>query len=154
MAVYVIDANVWIRIWRNHPPDIWRAFWGQLDATIAGGTIRSPEEVREELAKGTDGLVETLRVRNGLFAPLDDQLMDSMAEVMARCPSLTDISGERNRADPFVIALARRDGGKVVSDERPKKPTETRLRIPDGCQEFGVPCLKWFDFLREIGWTL
>ncbi len=56
MPPYIIDTNVWIRIWHNHPPDIYVNVWQRIDAAIADGTIRSPEEVRQELERGTDNL--------------------------------------------------------------------------------------------------
>lgn len=42
MPPYVIDANIWINVWRNHPPDIYVNVWQRIDAAIADGTIRAP----------------------------------------------------------------------------------------------------------------
>ena len=121
MPLYVIDSSIWIRLWENHPPDIFRDLWEQLDASIASGEIRSPEEVLYELQRGTDILAETLEAREGLFVPLDGPLMTVVREIVGRCVGLTDLEGERNRADPFVVALARLHNGVVVTDERPRR---------------------------------
>lgn len=153
MPPYVIDSSIWIRIWRNHPPDIFVTFWQQLDASIAAGHVRSPEEVLHELERGTDELAAFLEQRPGLFAPLDQALMMSVADVQNQCP-LADTDGERNRADPFVVALARVLNGTVVTGEQPRRDPNGRHKIPDACNHFGVPWRDWFGFLREVGWQL
>jgi hypothetical protein len=71
-APYVVDASIWIRIWRNHPPDIFVSLWEKLDAAIAAGDLVSPDEVLQELQRGVDNLAETLSTRTALFSPLDD----------------------------------------------------------------------------------
>lgn len=152
-APYVIDASIWINVWRTHPPDIYVSVWARIDMAIGNGTIRSPEDVRQELERGTDDLAEFLSRRDGLFAALDEAQMVAVGEVQTRCEGLADEDGERNRGDPFVVALARILGGTVVTAERSRRDPNGRPRIPDACQEFGIPCLNWFDFLREVGWA-
>lgn len=151
---YVIDSSIWIRIGKNHPPDIFVDFWRQLDTSIAAGELCSPEEVLHELERGTDDLPGLLRQRSGLFAPLDDSLMAGVSDVMRECSDLADLTAERNRADPFVVALAKILPATVVTGERPRRGPTGRRRIPDACQHLGVRWLDWFDFLREVGWRL
>jgi hypothetical protein len=55
-----------------------------------------------------------------------------------------------NGADPWIIAHAIADGGTVVSQETDKRPNANRVRIPDVCQHFGVPCIKVWDMLRNL----
>jgi hypothetical protein len=92
--------------------------------------------------------------REGLCVPLDQELMAAVSEVMARCPDLVDPEAERNRADPFVIALARLRNGTVVTGEQPGWQPGARPRIPDACAQLGIAWLDWFGFLRAIGWRL
>jgi hypothetical protein len=154
---YVIDASTWIRLWRNHPPDIFGHLWEQLDASVAAGEVISPEEALRELERGSDDLAETLAGRSGLaglFAPLDEALMAAVSTVLTVLPDLVDENSERNRADPFVVALARLRGGTVVTDERFRRGPTGRPRIPDACAHLGIECLDWFGFLRAVGWRL
>ncbi len=125
--------------------------WQHLDGAIAAGTLHSPEEVRHELERGTDGLAEFLLQRNGAFIPLDAGQMAAVGEVQAQCPLAAD-EGERNRADAFVVALARVGAGTVVTREQPRRDGNARHKIPDACAHFNVPCQDWFGFLREVGW--
>ena len=152
---YVIDADVWINVWRTHPPDIYVNFWNQIDGAITAGTLYSPEEVRHELERGTDGLAQYLLnpPRNAVFIPLDDGQLAAVSEIQAQCPLAVD-EGERNRADAFGVALGRARNGTVVTRERPRRDAQARHKIPDACQHFSIPCRDWFTFLREVGWPL
>ncbi len=153
-APYVVDTGIWIRIGQHHPPDIFVRLWQHLDATIAASNLISPEEVLQELERGSDDLAATVGARVGLFLPLDDPQMAAVADVMQACPTLIDTESERNRADPFVVALARVRGGTVVTDERPRKAATAPFKIPDARAHYHIPCLDWFGFLREVGWRL
>ena len=68
---YIVDASIWIRVWRTHPPDIYVYVWQRLDEAIQDGSLRSPHEVFRELERGTDDLAQNLRQRGPLFVPLD-----------------------------------------------------------------------------------
>jgi hypothetical protein len=145
---------VWIRIGRNHPRDIFVTLWERLEGGIADGSIRSPEEVVHELEQGDDDLAEQLKGAGGLFVPLAQPLQDAVREVMVRCSSLADPASDRNRADPFVVGLARLRGGIVVTEEKPRRADTAPMKIPDACGVFGLPYLNWFGFLRDRGWRL
>jgi Domain of unknown function (DUF4411) len=151
---YVIDTSIWIHVGRHHPPDIFRSIWQGFDAAIAVGSVVSPEEVLHELEQGDDGLAVSLGPRSGLFVPLDEALMTAVAEVVRTCPGLVDEEAERGRADPFVVALARVREGTVVTRERPRRAATGPFRILDACAHYGLVCLDWFGFLREVGWQL
>lgn len=151
---YVVDASAWIDIGRFHPRDIFVTLWHRLDSLIAAGDLISPEDVLRELERGADDLAEYLETKAGLFLPLDEAQQTAVAEVLAACPTLANAEGERNRADPFVVALARIRGGSVVSQERTRGGASGRYSIPDACAHFTIPCLRWLDFLREVGWQL
>jgi hypothetical protein len=153
MPLYVVDASIWIRIGRNHPPDIFKRLWQHLDQAIAAGEVRSPEEVLHELEQGTDDLAETLAARAGLFLPLDEALARATEAVQAICP-LTDATGERSRGDPFVVASAQLNGGTVVSGEGHRRAPTAPHKIPDACDQLGIPHLDWFGFLRATEWDL
>lgn len=107
--------------------------------------------MRQELERGTDDLAAFLSQRDSLFVPLDGPQMAAVGDIQAQCP-LGDEDGERNRADAFVVALARVVAGTVVTGERPRRGVTGRHRIPDACAHFGTLCRDWFGFLREIGW--
>jgi predicted nucleic acid-binding protein len=153
-ARYVVDTSIWIRIWQNHPPDIFDNLWSQLRKTIGNGDIVSPEEVLHELRRGTDGLGDLLNQESGLFLPLEDDIQVGVSLVMAECSDLADAEAERNRADPFVVAVGLMRDVTVVTGESPRKTEAKRRKIPDACDHFRIPRLDWFGFLRDVGWKL
>jgi len=150
---FVVDASIWVRIGRNHPKDIFKRFWAQLDEAIAAGVLRSPEEVLHELEKGYDDLAKELGARGGLFLPLDQALGKATEDVEAEC-HLTDPDGERSRGDPFVVACAQMNGWTVLSGERPRKDPSAKMKIPDACDHLKIPHVDWFAFLRAMKWDL
>lgn len=153
MPLFVFDADIWIRIGRNHPPDIFLSLWERLDAAIGDSYLRSPEEVLHELRQGSDDLAARLEQKNGLFVPLEPDIQAASREVINRF-GLHDPTSDRNRADPFVVAVARARGGIVVTGEAPRRSDTAPYKIPDACRELGLECLGWFDFLRRVGWRL
>ena len=58
----------------------------------------------------------------------------------------------RNRADPFVIALAELRGATVVTGEG-SDGTERRPKIPYVCQQRDIPCIRFLQFIQDEGWT-
>lgn len=154
MPLHIFDASVWIRVSRNHPPDIFVSLWERLDAEIAAGQIRSPDEVLHELEHGDDDLGERLSQWADLFVPLTDDLQAAVARVMSECPTLTEPESDRNRADPFVVALGSSTSGVIVSNEKHRRANSPRMKIPDACDILGLPHVDWFGYLRSQGWRL
>jgi hypothetical protein len=38
--------------------------------------------------------------------------------------------------------------------ERPRRAQTGPFKIPDACGHYDIACIDWFDFLREVGWSL
>jgi hypothetical protein len=151
--LYVFDTSVWIDIRRACPPDIFVRLWAAIAAAIANGTLRCPEAVLPEVERITrDGLDSILKGYPGLFVPLDVHLQGSLRTVLQHGQDLVDPSGQTDRADPYLIALAYLHGGTVVTQEVRRRGTTGRKKIPDVCADVGVRCLDWDSFLREVGW--
>jgi hypothetical protein len=151
---YVVDTSVWITAWRHYPPDVdlFAPFWDGVGRMIKAGLLCSPEEVRVELEKGTDGLAPYLKKIDGLFHPFDEEHQLALIEVQ-KVVSLVDPDSDRNRADPFVVSLAKAKDGTVVSDEWPRKHKSGRPKIPDACKQFAIPCVRLLEFLKTEPWT-
>jgi hypothetical protein len=152
--VYVFDTSVWIDLFRGYPPDLFPGLWARIDAAIASGQLVSPHEVLVELDNGNDAIAPILKAKAGLFAPLDTALQAEVTSVLARCPTLVDAGATRDKADPYVVALAVLRSATVVTGEKPAKPNAARMKIPDACAASGVTALDLFAFLRAEGWRL
>ena len=73
---------------------------------------------------------------------------------VASLPKLVDEEAERGRADPFVVALARVQGGSVVTGERPAEASSAPFRIPGRVRALRASLSRRFGFLRGVGWQL
>lgn len=105
---YCIDTSAILDGWnRYYPREVFPLLWDNLENMISAGRLVAPDEVLRELAKNDDGAYEWARLHKGLFCPLDDNIQEATAEILAAFPRL--VNNERNRsvADPFVIAVAK-----------------------------------------------
>ena len=152
MSVYCLDTSAFLDGWvRYYPPDVFPALWKKLEAAIIRGDVISPEEVGDELSKKHDGVFQWTKAQSGLFVPMDDPTQDMTSKVLAKFPRLVKALSGRNRADPFVIALAKVRKGTVATAERARGSPE-RPRIPLVCDFFNIPCVNLLDMIRAMGW--
>ena len=56
---------------------------------------------------------------------------------------------KKNSADPFVIALAKQENCKVVTEEVPFRNSKSP-QIPDVCNEYKIECIDFVHFAREV----
>jgi hypothetical protein len=54
------------------------------------------------------------------------------------------------KGDPWIIAKARVIGAAVVTHESAVAPNARKVKVPNICRQFGVPCVNTFQFLREL----
>ena len=53
-------------------------------------------------------------------------------------------------ADPYLIAVGMVDGSIVVTNETAKNHPERK--IPFVCEQVGVTCMNFDDFMLHLGW--
>jgi hypothetical protein len=105
-ARYSLDTSALITAWvRNYPPDVFGPVWEHMDTLIHDGVIIASLEVLNELEKQDDDLFHWCKARaDGFFIDLVEELQDAVTALVAKYPKL--VATGRNKADPFVIALA------------------------------------------------
>lgn len=54
------------------------------------------------------------------------------------------------KADPWIIAKANAIGASVVTHETAAPANTRKVKVPNICQQFEVPFLNTFRFLREL----
>jgi hypothetical protein len=87
-----------------------------------------------------------------MFVPLDEDIQRATQEILDQFPRLVGTMKDRNRADPFVIALAKVKVAIVVTGEK-NVGTRDRPRIPIVCDHFGISHRTMLELIREKGWT-
>ncbi len=152
-ALYVFDTCAILETWvRNFPRDVAPGLWERLEAFIAEGVVVAPDEVFEEIAKKEDDVHEWAKARRErLFVPIDEEQAVCVREIVNGYPNM--LKSGRNRADPFVIALAQVKGLTVVTEEG-IDGSDRRPKIPYICGLLAVACTNVVGLMREQGWEL
>ena len=135
---------------RSYPPELFPQLWKNMEALIAAGRLVAPEEVRIELAVKDDETFAWAKGQSGLFVPFDIEQMRETTLIANRFRRFVDNPKVRNRADPFVIALAKARGYTVVTQEKPGSPDSPK--IPFVCDSIGVPYVRFLDIIRREQW--
>ncbi len=128
------------------------AFWRKVEDLISAKRLVSLIEVLNETQKRSDELHAWL-ARGEMFRELEDEIQIEAANVLATFPRLVGQRKLRTSADPFVIALARVEGLKIVTDEKPTFSLD-RPNIPDVCAAMGVSCIGLLELIRAEKWVI
>jgi hypothetical protein len=150
---FSLDTSSLIWAWRfAYPRANFPTLWQRLEGLIRDGRIRASSMVLAELERIEDELLEWARAQDGLFVELDRPQQESVRDVLAEFPGLAPAGEDRINADPFVIALAIRDGSTVFSQERLSGNPATP-KIPNVCAARGVECVNFLQFIARQGWV-
>ena len=149
MAKYVFDSNIFMNLQQRQPLDLYPSVWNKVSELMDNGIIISSHEVYEEILAGNDGLVEWVKSREACFYASDEKIQQDVREILKTHRGLVEGGKKMNNADPFVIALAKEYGCKVVSSESPSGNPKVP-RIPDVCNSMGIEYISFVNFQREM----
>ncbi len=161
MPRFWLDTNVFITPKNSYYSfDIAPGFWTFIDEQAEAGEIAAPALVYDELVgKSDDELAEWARDRRG--GPLFVQPSSSVQSALTRVADYVTSRYEPNQAadflrgaDPWVIAHAITQGGRVVTLEEAVPATSKKAKIPNVCAHFHVECASFFETLRALGMRL
>lgn len=153
---YLLDANTYIQAKNQYyGMDICPAYWDWLDQQFDQGLIGSVDMIGRELRDGNDQLAEWVRERPGHFIKNDDRETQRIfAHIVEAVMNGNYNPGNRDqflaKGDPWIIAKARTTGATVVTHESRLAPDTRKVKVPNICQLFQVPCMNTFQFLREL----
>ncbi len=150
---YCIDTSAIITAWnKNYPIDVFPTLWSNLDNLIDTGKMCAPDEVLKELEKKDDEVLKWAKRNNKMFSSLEEDIQKIASEILIQFPNLIDEnSTSPSFADPFIIALAKYKGITVVTEEK-FTTSPTRVKIPNVCAHFSVPCINLLDMVKELRW--
>ena len=148
--VYVVDTSSWLNIeLRADSEDVWRRIVDLIEA----GRIVAPAQVLAELRRNPmyDERIRPYEaaLQAGDIGSDDPEYIDYLmyvGQITHNYPSMAKATGEKTPADPYVIALAEREGYVVVADESTKRPSR---KIPGVCKDRKTPCITLDQFLEE-----
>ena len=165
-ANYIFDTNVILKAQITcYHPTICPGFWEFMTLRHWAGLLFSLDVVHDELlANPGEYDQEHLRVwlaQNSSAAQFflrakDDAVkkeFERMQEIIEANSNYNQKQVEKfiNGADLWLIAYAKVHGCVVVTEEQPADDAYSRVRIPDICRQFGVPCRNTFGMLEELG---
>jgi hypothetical protein len=152
-TLYCIDTSAlidWLE--RYYPPAAFPAIVAKVDALIDEGRLFLSEEVWEEVQVKDEAAKTWCTPRKDkLVVPTDSAVAIEVRSILQTHKRLVMNLKNRNRADPFVIAVANLKGAVVVTGE--DGGNENRPKIPYVCSQIGVECIGFLDLIQREGWT-
>jgi len=154
-AYYCFDTCALVTMWRHmYPPRNFPSVWQQMELHIKGGEIVIPREVYNELQVGNDDLFSFVKKQATIIVKdLDHEQVQLTFEILASFPGLVDINKSIPEADPYVIALARQKGWKIVTCEA-FSTSAAKPKIPNASAKYKIPCLSPLEFIGEMNWDI
>lgn len=161
--VYLLDASVLISAHNQYYPiDRVPEYWDWLRHHAAGGSVKMPIEIFEEIKdgpKGEDLLFKWL----GEDGCKDDLVLPDPASpgIVSRvielgyAPDLRDDEVEQIGRDPFLVAHAISEPGRCVVTVETSAPGKQRAKrkIPNVCDGLGAKWCDPFKFTRDLGFS-
>ena len=149
MSKYVFDTNVFINLQRMQPIDLYPSVWENVSKLMEEGIVVSSHEVFEEITIGDDELVLWAKKREAYYLLSDENIQMEVREILKLHRGLVEGGKKKNSADPFVIAVAKLCGGKVVTTET-LAGADQPPKIPNVCMALKIECIDFVSFQREM----
>ena len=151
--LYCVDTSALIDgLERYYPEEHFPALWERVDELVAAGRFFISEEVWEEVKQKDERAQEWVQPRLAdLVVRTDQAVVTATQQVLRGHELLVKNMKGRNRADPFVIAVAQIRGAIVVTGEG-SDGTANRPKIPYVCNQLGLTCIRFLDVVRAEGW--
>ncbi len=116
------------------------------------GRFLMSEEVVEEIKKKTAAVSAWCKPRETrMVVRTTNAVANTVTEILDQHKRLVMNLKGRNRADPFVVAVAKIRGAIVVTGEG-SDGTADRPKIPYVCAQLGIPCIRFLDVIRREKW--
>lgn len=159
---YLIDANVFIQAKDMYYRfDFCNGFWVWVTAAHAAGLVFSCKKVHAELVKGkaTDLAHQWAKqVPSGFFIDdvADPVVMKHYAAIMAWAqaanfkPSAKAEFAKADVADAFLIAVAKRHGYTIATQEKSSPEAKKKIYLPDAAKANGVKTVYVYDMLSSL----
>lgn len=153
-TVYSVDTSALIDgLERYYRPASFPSLWKQIDDLVDRGRLVCSEEVLEEATlRDLPTRQWCLERQDRLIVATDSSVAVEVRVLLGEYPALTKNLKGRNRADPFVIVVAKMRGATVVTGEG-QDGSVNRPKIPWVCRQLKVPCIRLADLIAQEGWA-
>lgn len=153
--IYSFDTSALIDgLERFYPQANFPALWERIDELIDRGRLRISEEAWKEavrVASSTKTWCEGANAnRSSAIHATDAAIGSVVGAIMSDYPQWSR-QGQKNGADPFVIAVDETLDGTVITGEKDGGPSKPK--IPYVCSERNVDCGRFVEVVKREGWT-
>jgi rRNA-processing protein FCF1 len=154
--IFCIDTNVLIQAWQNYySPNFCMDYWDILNQLGQKGTIFIPQAVFDEISKTDDDLLGWVKTSMLPIKKVDSAVTTCLQEIYSKDEKhkyLVDNTKQRSIADPWVIAHAIKEKATVVTkEEKVTALNSRRIKIPNVCENMGIPWINDFQLIKELG---
>jgi hypothetical protein len=152
-TLYSFDTSALIDgLERYYPANIFDGLWQAVDSLISDGRFFASTEVWEEIKKKDESVKKWAEPRRSdVFIDTDATTTKEVQKILDKFPRLVMSGGRRNRADPFVVAVASLRKATVVTGEG-SDGTMNKPKIPYVCQQLNIPCVTFTEFISAEDW--
>lgn len=149
---FTLDASALITMERRYPREFFLSLWEAVESAAGNREVCICEVAYGELERGNDDLAPWAKGIEGFICGTTDDEIFTTSLISRAHPGW--VRGQKNNGDPFIIAHAKHEQRKVVTEEKRKGPgTEDRnQRIPNIVDEYDVECVTFFEFMRVQRW--
>lgn len=164
---YVIDTNTVIQAKNDfYAFDIAPSFWIQLKEKFIDGECIFLDVVISEICNGEDEIKDwVIKQIKQQYENLIAQAKESpeVFENYRQIANLISFNSQYKEdevarflsgADPWIIAAAKTWNYTVVTFEKAGGLGTKKVKIPDICKQVGVPCIRLYDMMRQLGMKL
>jgi hypothetical protein len=155
---FVVDANVFIEAAKRYYAfDIAPSFWEAMAAHVNSGVLCSIDRILDELKKGKDQLADWAdkQIGNAFHKSDGDGCVQAygglMQWVAAQSFTPPAVAEFAKVADGWLVAYAQSISATVVTDEIFDANIKRKVKIPNVCRAFTIPCINTFEMMRALG---
>lgn len=148
---YIFDANCFIEPWNKfYSYTFFKPYWDEAIKSLCGdGLILIQREIYDEIFKKDDKLSRWFKQCNFSIIETDVDTTREVSQINEQFQGLVKESKGRSLADPFVIAIAKREKATVVTME--DNGSASKPKIPYVCHALGVRSINLYSFIEESG---
>jgi hypothetical protein len=134
---------------RNYPPTVFKGVWENFEKMCTSLEIISVREVRREIERGMDWLVEWSKDHSRIFLEPTYQELIHLGELQEKYPHLIDYNSDKPAADPFVIACAKQYNLKIIQHEKIKN---NKQKLPFVAKQERIECISLTELFEIENW--
>ena len=149
-VIYSFDTSALIDgLERHYPMENFPAVWKNMDNLVNDGRLIISREVYDESIEKDLATKNWCKPRKDKIVIETDEFIGyEVTKVMDDFPNIVNDNKRKNRADPFVIGLAKAKKATVVTGEKLGKG----IKIPDVCSSYRIDCITILTLIKVEGW--